>query len=120
MPGWRTGVVGRWQRARETTLAGEFFPGQAAEVDAGASALVARNRARTLAEQRTRLGLTQTEVAERMGIGPDQLAAIERAEPGTTDVRTLVAYVGALGGRLEITAEFGGDRVVLRLWLRPR
>jgi len=55
-----------------------------------------------------------------MGIGPDQLAAIERAEPGTTDVRTLVAYVGALGGRLEITAEFGGDRVVLRLWLRPR
>ena len=114
MPGWRTGVVGRWQRAGETTLAGEFFPGQADEVDAGASALVTRNRARTLAEQRTRLGLTQTEVAERMGIGPDQLAAIERAEPGTTDVRTLVAYAEALGGRLEITAEFGGDRVVLR------
>jgi hypothetical protein len=50
-----------------------------------------------------------------MGIGQDQVAAIERAEPGTTDVRTLVAYVGALGGRLEITAEFGGDRVVLSL-----
>jgi len=92
----------------------EFFPGQAAEVDAGASALLARNRARTLAEQRTRLGLIQTEVAERMGIGQDQVAAIERAEPGTTDVLTLAAYVEALGGRLEITAEFGGDRVVLR------
>jgi phage shock protein A len=92
----------------------EFFPGQAAEVDAGASALLARNRARTLAEQRTRLGLTQTEVAERMGIGQNQVAAIERAEPGTTDVRTLAAYVEALGGRLELTAEFGGDRVVLR------
>jgi DNA-binding XRE family transcriptional regulator len=101
------------------SLAEEFFPGQAAEVDAGASALVARNRARTLAEQRTRLGLTQTEVAERMGIGQDQVAAIERAEPSTTDVRTLVAYVEALGGRLEITAAFGGDRVVLRLQLRP-
>jgi phage shock protein A len=73
----------------------EFFPGQAAEVDAGAATLLARNRARTLAEQRTRLGLTQTEVAERMGIGQDQVAAIERAEPGTTDVRTLVAYVEA-------------------------
>jgi phage shock protein A len=96
------------------SLTGEFYPGQAAEVDAGASALLARNRARTLAEQRTRLGLTQTEVAERMGIGPDQVAAIERAEPGTTDVRTLVAYIEALGGRLELTAEFGGDRVVLR------
>ena len=96
------------------SLTGEFYPGQAAEVEAGAFALLARNRARTLAEQRTRLGLTQTEVAERMGIGPDQVAAIERAEPGTTDVRTLVAYVEALGGRLELTAEFGGDRVVLR------
>jgi phage shock protein A len=96
------------------SLTGEFYPGQAAEIEAGASALVARNRARTLAEQRTRLGLTQTEVAGRMGIGPDQVAAIERAESGTTDVRTLVAYVEALGGRLELTAEFGGDRVVLR------
>ena len=96
------------------SLVEEFYPGQAAEVDAGASALVARNRARTLAEERTRLGLTQTEVAERMRVPLEQLAAIERADPGTTDVRTLVSYVEALGGRLEITAEFGGDRVVLR------
>ena len=96
------------------SLAEEFFPGQAAEVDAGAAALAARNRARTLAEQRTRLGLTQTEVAQRMGVPQDQVAAIERAEPGTTEVRTLVSYVEALGGRLELTAEFGGDRVVLR------
>jgi len=97
------------------SLAAEFFPGQAAEVDEGAAALVARNRARTLAEERTRLGLTQAEVAERMGVPPAQVAAIEHADPGTTDVRTLVAYVEALGGRLELTAEFGGDRVVLRL-----
>jgi hypothetical protein len=96
------------------SLAEEFFPGQAAEVEAGAAALVARNRARTLAEQRTRLGLTQAEVADRMGLPPEQVAAIERAEPGTTDVRTLTAYVEALGGRLELTAEFGGDRIVLR------
>ena len=96
------------------SLAEEFFPGQAAEVDDGAAALAARNRARTLAEQRIRLGLTQTEVAERMGVQPDQVAAIERPDPGTTAIRTLTAYVAALGGRLELTAEFGGDRVVLR------
>ena len=83
-------------------------------VDAGAAALAARNRAHTLAEQRTRFGLTQTELADRMGIPRDQVAAIERADPGTTDVRTLAAYVEALGGRLEIIAEFAGDRVVLR------
>lgn len=92
----------------------EFFPGQAAEIDAGVSALVARNRARTLAEQRTRFGLTQTELAERMRVPREQVAAIERAEPGTTDVRSLAAYVEALGGRLEITAEFAGDRIPLR------
>ena len=92
----------------------EFFPGQAAEIDAGAAALVARNRAHTLAEQRTRFGLTQTELAERMGVPAEHVAAIERAEPGTTDVRTLASYVEALGGRLEIIADFAGDRVVLR------
>ncbi|HME65649.1 MAG TPA: hypothetical protein VKG61_12250, partial [Streptosporangiaceae bacterium] len=41
------------------SLAEEFFPGQAAEVDNGAAALAARNRGRTLTEERTRLGLTQ-------------------------------------------------------------
>ncbi len=96
------------------SFAAEFFPGQGAEIDAGAAALLARNRAHTLAEQRTRFGLTQTELAERMGIPAEHVAAIERAEPGTTDVRTLASYVEALGGRLEIIAEFAGDRVVLR------
>src|SRR5579859_1160216 len=95
-------------------MAEEFFPGRAAEVDEGAVALAARNRARTLAEERTRLGLTQTEVAQNMGVPPDQVAAIERAGAGTTDVRTLVSYVEALGGQLTVTADFGGDRVLLR------
>src|SRR5580693_3799926 len=96
------------------SFAEEFFPGEAAEVDDGAAALAARNRARTLAEERTRLGLTQTEVAHRMGVPQDHVAAIERADPGTTDVRTLVSYIEALGGRLTLTADFGGDRIVLR------
>jgi phage shock protein A len=96
------------------SFAEEFFPGQAAEVQDGAAAVAARNRARTLAEERTRLGLSQTEVAQRMGVPQDQVAAIEGADPGTTDVRTLVSYVEALGGRLTLTADFGGDRVILR------
>jgi phage shock protein A len=96
------------------SLAAEFFPGQAAEVEDGAAALAARNRARTLAEERTRLGLSQTEVAQRMGVPQDQVAAIERADSGAIDVRTLISYVEALGGRLNLTADFGGDRVILR------
>jgi hypothetical protein len=93
---------------------GEFFPGRADEVEAGAAALVARGRARTLAEQRTRLGLTQAQVAQRMGVRQERVSAIERAEPGSTEVRTLAGYVEALGGRLEITAHLGDERIRLR------
>ena len=96
------------------SLAEEFFPGQAAEVEDGAAVLAARNRARTLAEERTRLGLSQTEVAQRMGVPQDQVADIERADSGAIDVRTLISYIEALGGRLNLTADFGGDRVILR------
>jgi DNA-binding XRE family transcriptional regulator len=92
----------------------EFFPGSAEEVRSGATALAARNRARTLAEQRTRLGLTQAQVAQRMGVRQERVSAIERAEPGATEVRTLASYVEALGGRLDITADFGAERVLLR------
>jgi DNA-binding XRE family transcriptional regulator len=92
----------------------EFFPGQATQLEAGAAVLVAGSRARTLAEQRTRLGLTQAELAQRMGVPQEWVSTIERAEPGTTEVRALAAYVAALGGRLELVADFGTERVQLR------
>ncbi len=91
-----------------------LFPGRADEIEAGAAALVARSRARTLAEQRTRLGLTQAQVARRMGVRQERVSAIERAEPGSTEVRTLASYVEALGGRLEIIADLGDERIQLR------
>jgi hypothetical protein len=96
------------------SLLDEFFPGAETEVEIGAAALIARTRAHTLAQARERLGLTQAQVAARMNVRPGRVAAIELAEPGATEVRTLAAYVGALGGRLEITADIGGERITLR------
>jgi phage shock protein A/DNA-binding XRE family transcriptional regulator len=96
------------------SLLEELYPGRVGEVEAAAAALIAGNPARTLAEQRTRLGLTQAEVAQRMGVRQERVSAIERAEPAATEVRTLASYVEALGGRLEIVADFGGERVLLR------
>jgi phage shock protein A/DNA-binding XRE family transcriptional regulator len=96
------------------SLLDEFFPGEGSEVEVGAGALAARDRAHTLAEARQRMRLTQVQVAERMNVRQERVSAIERAEPGATEVRTLAAYVRALGGRLEIVAEIGGERVVLR------
>jgi phage shock protein A len=92
----------------------EFFPGEETEVEIGAAALAARHRAHTLAQARQRMRLTQAQVAARMNVRQERVSAIERAAPGATEVRTLAAYVRALGGRLEIIADIDGERVVLR------
>jgi hypothetical protein len=91
-----------------------FFPGEETEVEVGAGALAARNRAYTLAEARQRMRLTQAQVAQRMNVRQERVSAIERAEPGATEVRTLAAYVHALDGRLEIIAHIGHERIILR------
>jgi DNA-binding XRE family transcriptional regulator len=96
------------------SLLDEFFPGEGTEVEIGAGVLVARDRAHTLAEARQRMKLTQAQVAAHMNVRQERVSAIERAEPGATEVRTLAAYVRALGGRLEIVADVGGERIVLR------
>ena len=93
----------------------EFFPDSRdrQEVEAGADRLVAANRAYRLAEMRRRLGLTQAEVADRMHVRQERVSAIERAKVDTSELRTLAAYVRALGGRLEIVADFGSERLVV-------
>ena len=92
----------------------EFFPGAETEVEIAAGALAARSRAHTLAEARQRMRLTQAQVAQRMNVRQERVSAIERAEPGATEVRTLAAYVAALGGRLEIVAHIADDHITLR------
>src|SRR5262249_39261672 len=87
----------------------EFYPDPAdkAAIAAGMKQLRAEQRAFRLAEMRRRLGITQAQVAARMGITQGRVSAIEHAKPGTTELRTLAAYVEALSGRLEIIADFG-------------
>ncbi|MEU8000179.1 XRE family transcriptional regulator [Catellatospora sp. NPDC049111] len=93
----------------------EFFPDQAdrAEVEAGAEHLINVSRATRLVEMRKRLGLSQAEVAERMHVRQERVSAIERAKVTTSELRTLAAYIEALGGRMEIIADFGGERLVV-------
>jgi transcriptional regulator with XRE-family HTH domain len=57
--------------------------------------------------------VTQAELAERMGVRQERVSAIERADPGAAEVRTLAGYVQALGGRLVLVADFGADQVIL-------
>ena len=91
----------------------EFYPDpdDKAAIAAGMEQLRAEQRAYRLAEMRRRLGITQADVATRMGVTQSLVSAIEHAKPGATELRTLAAYVEALGGRLEIITDFGDQRL---------
>jgi ribosome-binding protein aMBF1 (putative translation factor) len=82
MPGFREMTLSR--RARE----------RAARMAADRGRLV-----RELAEQRQAAGLSQTEIAARMGTSQ---SAVARLESGTADVRasTLERYAAAIGGQI--------------------
>jgi ribosome-binding protein aMBF1 (putative translation factor) len=65
---------------------------------------------RELAEQRQAAGLSQTEVAARMGTSQ---SAVARLESGTADVRasTLERYAAAIGGQITWKLSQPGDGV---------
>jgi transcriptional regulator with XRE-family HTH domain len=60
---------------------------------------------------RERAGLSQRELAERIGVRQPRIAAIERSRNVTFDV--LERYIGALGGKLELTVVQDGKKIPL-------
>lgn len=66
---------------------------------------------------REQAGLSQRELAERMGVSQPRIAAIERCQNVTIDV--LDQYVRATGGALEVSVITGGKKSAL-LPARPR
>ncbi|WP_406726348.1 helix-turn-helix transcriptional regulator [Streptomyces sp. GD-15H] len=76
-----------------------------AEVEAGSRRLLAEARGHQLAEARNQYGLAQRDVAARMGVSIARVSQIEHGEAATLDV--IARYVEALGGRLDLVADFG-------------
>lgn len=64
-----------------------------------------------LGELRRKLGVTQAELAERMEAAQPHLSKIENSEDFY--ISTLKRYIRALGGRVEIRADFGDEQVVV-------
>jgi DNA-binding XRE family transcriptional regulator len=75
--------------------------------------LRAEQRAYRLAEIRKERGLTQTALAAEMHVSQKRVSAVERGELSHTELGTVTAYVEALGGKVEIVANFGDERLVV-------
>ncbi|MFF9047119.1 helix-turn-helix domain-containing protein [Streptomyces parvulus] len=76
-----------------------------AEVQTGSRRLLAEARGHQLAEARKQSGHAQKDVAVRMGVSVARVSQIEHGEGATLDV--IARYVEALGGRLDLVADFG-------------
>jgi DNA-binding XRE family transcriptional regulator len=100
-------------RYTSESFCAEFFPGTAGQVRAAAASLAARMLPRRPGHLRRQAGVTQAELADRLGVRQERVSAIERADPGAAEVRTLAGYVQALGGQLVLVADFGADQVIL-------
>lgn len=88
-----------------TDLAAPLYadPKRRARIEAETQAVLAAMR---LAELRESRGLTQRQLAERLGVSQVNVSRIERAED--TQLSTINRYVEALGGHLELRAVFDG------------
>ncbi|MGD0376420.1 MAG: helix-turn-helix domain-containing protein [Streptosporangiaceae bacterium] len=79
------------------------------EIEAGARQLLAQARGHQLAQTRKDLGLGQKQIAAAMGVSVARVSQIEHGE--VTSFEVIARYVEALGGRLDLVADFG-DRTV--------
>jgi DNA-binding XRE family transcriptional regulator len=95
----------RWSDIRERHIAAIG----ADDVEQGKARVLARVRAHRLAETRKRRGLTQREVALAMGVSVGRISQIENGEISGVDV--LDRYIAALGGQLELVANFGDEQL---------
>lgn len=83
------------------------------EAAARETELQSRALAHRLVEVRTRQGITQVQLAELMGVSQARVSRIEQGDTLRNEVATLRAYITALGGRLELVADFPAERMVL-------
>jgi predicted XRE-type DNA-binding protein len=90
-----------------------FSAEEEADIARRGEQMLAQVRAHRLAEIRKRKHVTQVEVARDMGITQARVSKIERGEVSRSEVDTLASYVRALGGKLQLVANFGEESYVI-------
>jgi predicted XRE-type DNA-binding protein len=98
---------------REDLKAELFDEEDQADMAVRTEQMLAQVRAFRLAEVRKRQHTTQVELAKRMGVSQARVSDIERGKINRAEVDTLAAYVAALGGKLQLVANFGDEAIVL-------
>lgn len=77
------------------------------------SRMLADVRAYRLRELREAAGLTQEQLATRIGVSQRQVSKIERGELENAKISTIRGYLEAVGGELAIEFVTGDDRVLI-------
>jgi DNA-binding XRE family transcriptional regulator len=104
----RMSSVSRWRDSGHLERAVETAGGQQ-PFDAAVAAMLNDARGWRLAEMRKRRGLTQEQVAVRMGVSVARVSQIESGDVSTQDV--LNRFITALGGTLKLIADFGDEQL---------
>jgi predicted XRE-type DNA-binding protein len=100
-----------WENVRaEAQAIGQFDEARIAKYH---RRLRAEVRAHRLSEIRETSGLNQTEIANRLGVSQSRVSRIELGDLDRAEIATVRAYVGALGGEVEIVAKFGDERITI-------
>jgi len=100
--------VRRWRESGNLERAVETAGGQEA-FDVAVEQMLDEARGWRLADMRKRRGLTQDQVATRMGVSVARVSQIEGGDVSTQEV--LNRYVAALGGTLKLIADFGDEQL---------
>jgi DNA-binding XRE family transcriptional regulator len=100
--------VSRWRDSGHLDRAVENAGGQDA-FDTAVTAMLDDARGWRLTEMRKRRGLTQEQVATRMGVSVARVSQIENGDVSTQDV--LNRFITALGGTLKLIADFGDEQL---------
>lgn len=62
---------------------------------------------------RKSLGITQVELAKKMGVSQIRVSQIENGKLEKFELGTLMRYVEALGGKLRLSVELDGKQLLL-------
>lgn len=82
-----------------------------ARIDAAKDKMLAEVRAYRLRELREQAGLTQAQLAQRIGVGQRQVSKIEHGDLDNTKLGTIRSYLEAVGGGLALEYVLGDQRI---------